>query len=552
MSDQEQRLSYILDALHAGAWEWDIASNISTVDSSWVQMLGYTQAELGPISTQTIIDLTHPDDLVVAAEQYQAVLAGTTLRYHCEVRVRHKQGHWLWVLDTGRASAYDERGVPTKMIGVRQDISERKQIEEALQEEGARFQALTSASNTGAWEWDERCQHLWCSPEYFSMLGRDISDYQSDDCANLQRAWLDLIHPDDRKRAQQVFADYWASDKTGMYDNEFRLRHRDGSWVWVWSRGRYLFDRHGQPTHKALGTHINITERKLHEQSMQQLNSNLEQRVKERTAELLETLDDLRRTQDELLQSEKLASLGALVAGVAHELNTPIGNAMLLATTLKSSQDSFRASMQSGLTRSALIRFLDDTAEGSQIIERNLSRAAELIGSFKQLAVDQASYQRRSFKLYDLVREISLTLQPLLRQTKLQLSNDIADDLLLDNYPGPIGQIIINFINNAIVHAFEGREAGQIHLSVKHTEPGWICFTVRDNGIGISPDNQKKLFDPFFTTKLGLGGSGLGLHISYTLASGLLGGRIEFESELGVGSCFMLHIPLQAAPIKNL
>lgn len=546
MSEQEQRLQQIVDALRAGVWEWDIVNNLTTVDSSWLQMLGYSAEELGPVSPQTIINLTHPDDLGVAAAQYQALLAGRTQHYYCEVRARHKQGHWLWVSDSGRSSAYDGQGRATKLIGVRQDISARKQMEEALQEESARFQALSSSSNTGVWEWDECSQTLWCSPEYFSMLGRESHDFPKQDEGNLLHVWLDLIHPEDREQAQQIFADYRASDKTAMYDNEFRLLHRDGSWVWVWSRGRYLFDRNGQPTDKALGTHINITERKLHEQSIQQLNTSLELRVKERTAALQETLEDLRRTQDELLQREKLAALGDLVAGVAHELNTPIGNALLLATTLKSNQDRLRAQMEEGLTRSGLMAFLDDTIEGSELIERNLSRAAELIGSFKQLAVDQTSYQHRTFKVSDLVREISLTLQPLLRHSQLQLTHDVADEVVLDNYPGPIGQILINFINNAIVHAFPEREAGRIHLSVKRSDSDWLCFSVSDDGIGITAEDQKKLFDPFFTTKLGLGGSGLGLNISYTLASRLLGGRIELQSELGSGSVFMLYIPLQA------
>lgn len=546
MSDQEQRLQQIVDALRAGVWEWDIVNNLTTVDSSWLQMLGYSAEEFGPVSPQTIINLTHPDDLVVAATQYQALLAGRTQHYYCEVRARHKQGHWLWVSDSGRSSAYDGQGRVTKLIGVRQDISARKQMEEALQEESARFQALSSSSNTGVWEWDECSQTLWCSPEYFSMLGRESHDFSKQDEGNLLHVWLDLIHPEDREQAQQIFADYRASDKTAMYDNEFRLLHRDGSWVWVWSRGRYLFDRNGQPTDKALGTHINITERKLHEQSIQQLNTSLELRVKERTAALQETLEDLRRTQDELLQREKLAALGDLVAGVAHELNTPIGNALLLATTLKSNQDRLRAQMEEGLTRSGLMAFLDDTIEGSELIERNLSRAAELIGSFKQLAVDQTSYQHRTFKVSDLVREISLTLQPLLRHSQLQLTHDVAGEFVLGNYPGPIGQILINFINNAIVHAFPEREAGRIHLSVKRSDSDWLCFSVSDDGIGITAEDQKKLFDPFFTTKLGLGGSGLGLNISYTLASRLLGGRIELQSELGSGSVFMLYIPLQA------
>lgn len=275
----------------------------------------------------------------------------------------------------------------------------RKRAEHALRDESERFRALTHSSNTGVWEWDEAQQRLWCGPEYFNMLGRDTTDFLPDGHRTLENTWVQLMHPDDRVRASQVFTEYCASDGLGLYECEFRLAHSDGSWVWVWSRGNFLLDSNGRPTQKVLGTHINITERKQHEQHIQQLNASLEQRVEARTAELSTALDHLKLTQQELLHNEKLASLGALVAGIAHELNTPIGNALILATTLNHAQHTFKSVVDSGLSRRALTDFLADIEDSSHIIERNLSRAAELISSFKQLAVDQTSYQRRTFNL---------------------------------------------------------------------------------------------------------------------------------------------------------
>ncbi|WP_322998856.1 PAS domain-containing sensor histidine kinase [Castellaniella sp.] len=546
--------------------------------------------------------------------------------------------------------------------------------------ESERFAALARVSNTGVWEWDAGRNHLWCSPEYFSMLGLDPAAFAGQAQENLATVWLDFLHPDDREQARRSFADYLASDTTDMYESEFRMAHAGGGWVWVWSRGTTLRDEQGRSLGRTVGTHIDvtslrqtqerlresqdrlaaisnnlpdsmvyqvdcgptgdtrkftylsegvwhlhgvcaadalrspeliygqvspdtrerllarqrqcladmsdfrfeicstlpdgrqrwfliassprrldnghlvfdgieldITESKLREQEIRNLNASLERRVRERTVELQSTLDRLRHTQEELLQNEKLASLGALVAGVAHELNTPIGNAVTVASTLARAHRGFRAQTESGLTRSALARYLDDVEEGSQIIERNLVRAAELIGGFKQLSADQTSYQRRRFDLRVLVREVVMTMSPAVRKTRISLQDDIPDGLVLDSFPGPLGQVLMNLINNALIHAFEGRDAGLIRLVAGPSDnAGIVCLSVIDDGCGIASDDQKRIFDPFFSTRLGQGGSGLGLHITHTLVTGLLGGRIKLDSQVGQGSRFSLRLPLQA------
>lgn len=289
-----------------------------------------------------------------------------------------------------------------------------------------------------------------------------------------------------------------------------------------------------------------VTDRKQREREIQELNARLEQRVAERTADLQAALDRLQRTQHELLQSEKLASLGALVAGVAHELNTPIGNAVTVSSSLTDAHRRITEQLATGLTKRTLNDFLQDVGEGSQIIERNLSRAAELISGFKQLAVDQTSYQRRAFGLREVVHEVLLAMKPTLRYSRVVVQDDIADGLVLDSYPGPLGQIVMNLINNALIHAFGALGEGHVRLQAEATEPGWLRLSVTDDGVGMSPAILKRIFDPFYTTRLGQGGSGLGLHIVYTLTTGILGGRIEVHSEPGKGAVFELHLPLNA------
>lgn len=562
MEDKRRRLKYILDALQAGTWEWDFSTNKAKLDKRWFEILGYSADELDTTSAETFTNLCHPDDLVESRQQIDDLINGKTTYYYCEQRMRHKDGHWVWVLDSGQIFDYDQQGSPTKIIGTRQDITTRKNAEDNLRQQNERFKVLIHTSNTGAWEWDQEGKELWCSDEYFNILGRNPTDYLTNTNGNysIKEVWLDFLHPEDKQRASNKFYNYLASDRKSIYENEFRLLHANGSWVWIWSRGRFFLDANKQPTNRALGTHININERKMHEQQIEQLNTNLEYRVEQRTAALIKTLENLKHTQDELLQSEKLASLGALVAGIAHELNTPIGNAVMVASSLLQNQRTFKIKKDAGLTRNALDEFINEVEESSIIIERNLERAAELIKSFKQLAVDQTSYQRRQFDLKTLVDEIFLTLNPSIRKNKIELITDISEGIIFDSYPGPLGQVLINLINNAIIHAFDQQETAQITLSTKHIKKDWLLLKVSDNGVGIPIRNHNKIFDPFFTTKLGQGGSGLGLHIIYTLVTGLLGGRIELQSKtesvlentLEAGTVFLLHLPLNAPQPKKL
>ncbi len=298
----------------------------------------------------------------------------------------------------------------------------------------------------------------------------------------------------------------------------------------------------------------------IHEIEKQILASNntLEERVAERTdalrkanQELAATLQRLNLAQEELVRSGKLAALGALVAGIAHELNTPIGNSLMVASTLADRTRDFSTASSAGLKRSVLDSFLQDTATASEILVRNLYRAADLVTSFKQVAIDQTSSQRRRFLLTELVAEIVLTLSPTIRKTAVHVRQTIPTDLSMDSYPGPLGQVLTNLVNNALLHAFEDRMEGTILLTAAAHGSGWLTLSVGDDGAGIPEVNLDRIFDPFFTTRLGAGGSGLGLNITHNIVSGILGGRIQVQSELGTGSTFVLTLPLTAPALAD-
>ena len=294
-----------------------------------------------------------------------------------------------------------------------------------------------------------------------------------------------------------------------------------------------------------LTSYVDVTEQRQSQQALEALNAQLEQRVSERTSALKSAIDDLHRTRDELVRSEKLAGLGSLVAGVAHELNTPIGNAVIVASTLSDQHRRFVDEMNAGLRRSSLARFVSEVQEGVDVMERNLRRAAELISSFKQVAVDQSSHQRRRFDLREILHELALALSPTLRRGNVTFVHDIPAGVMLDSYPGPLGQVIMNVVNNAVVHAFADQAEPRIeaHGRVDH---GQLTLTLSDNGCGIPAEHLSRVFDPFFTTRLGQGGSGLGMHIVYSLVTELLGGSVHIDSTVGRGTTVTLRIPLQA------
>jgi signal transduction histidine kinase/tetratricopeptide (TPR) repeat protein len=263
-----------------------------------------------------------------------------------------------------------------------------------------------------------------------------------------------------------------------------------------------------------------------------------------------EAYRQLQAAQTQLVSQEKLAALGSLMAGVAHELNTPIGNSLLIASTMQAKSAAIGALMDGpGLRRSELAAFLEDSRTASELVLRGLASAAELVNSFKQVAVDRTTEQRRQFNLLQVCRECIATMMNRIRAAGHVIDLGIADNIVLDSYPGPFGQVIANFINNALLHAFGSGRPGRMVLSASALVDGRVLVEFRDDGVGIAPQHLPRIFDPFFTTRLGQGGSGLGLSISYNIVTALLGGQVGVASSSHGGTCFTLDLPL-CAPVQ--
>jgi signal transduction histidine kinase len=265
-----------------------------------------------------------------------------------------------------------------------------------------------------------------------------------------------------------------------------------------------------------------------------------------------EALAELQRTQNELIQSEKLASLGQLVAGVAHEINTPVGIALTTATTLSDEVRTFGDLAATGqMPRSRFLHFVERMTEGSQLMFANLTRAAELVHSFKQVAADQVSSERRSFDMTTWTRELLTSLRPVLRKNGHTVSVECDPNVMVDTYPGALAQVLTNMIMNSVIHAYPSDTAGRLALHISQPAPETVRIVFSDDGRGIDPVALGKIFDPFYTTARNRGNTGLGLHIAYNLVSSVLQGRLEVKSSPGRGTQFTITMPKRLAESAN-
>lgn len=288
----------------------------------------------------------------------------------------------------------------------------------------------------------------------------------------------------------------------------------------------------------------------VHQQAMLE-NSNLTKKVTARTdalkdsnQELLSTLEKLHQFQGQLVENEKMASLGDMVAGIAHEVNTPIGLGVTASSLMSDNLNEIKNAFEDKTLKSSqLKKFLVQGEENISIIYRNLDRAAKLISSFKKLAVNQSTADTLQFNVKELLEEVLLTLKTKISEKQVAVTLECSKQLIVESKPGPIIQILINLIINSIIHGFEQQTDGHIKISVIYLSQQ-LHINYQDNGIGLNEDIKAKIFEPFTTTKRGTGGSGLGLHLVYNLVTQALNGQIDFESVKDKGTNFQITLPV--------
>lgn len=420
-------------------------------------------------------------------------------------------------------------------LWVRSNLHRRASAQEAIRQSEERLKMALWGSGSELWDLDmltrqmvreNRLEHLAINSE---ALGDSI------DAHNL------FVNEEDLHEFNKALIAHFKGE-SDSFEASYRTLDINHNWVWLLSRGRLVErDAAGQGLRMAGTTH-DITDLKTAEEALRKLNDELEQRVESRTSdlkttnfELQQTLDRLKRTQKQLLESEKMASLGGLVAGIAHEINTPIGVSVTAASHL--SEEAARLSKlleNENVSRSDLRRFEHATIESSQLILRNLQRADRLIRSFKQVAVDQSTEDRRVIDLGVCINEILTTLGPTLKKTPHRIEVICVQPVICETAPGALYQIISNLVMNSVIHGFADGRSGSIEIGVSRRQ-GTIEIDYLDNGQGMDEVANARIFDPFFTTRRGSGGSGLGMHIVYNLVTQVLGGTIAVDSSPGKG-----------------
>lgn len=453
---------------------------------------------------------------------------GRTVRVD-NVRVRRPDGSWL-CLEGAYTALPDVPGIEGTVLNYR-DITERLEAGRALEE--SRRQLATLLGNLPGMAYRVRNDETK-TVEFVSEGSTAISGYTPEEfCVDGGMCSRDVIHPEDYERVQRTIRE--AIDAEGRYELEYRFVTRDGSEKWVWEQGAVVRDPEGRVV-AFEGFITDINARVEAERTIRALNRELELRVEERTQELEEA-------QEHLIASEKMAALGGLVAGLAHEVNTPLGIGLTAASHLNDQLKATRRRFASGgLRRSDLESLLDLGEESSSLVVANLSRASDLIGSFKRVSIDQTSDERRAFDLGQYVEQVIVSLRPQYRKRPLTVRSECPAGIEVDTAPGIVAQIVSNLVQNALLHAFARDQSGTIVVGAEVAGDD-VVLTYGDDGAGMDEGTRRRVFDPFFTTKRGAGGSGLGMHIVYNLVTETLGGEISCTSEPGRGTSFRIRFP---------
>lgn len=427
----------------------------------------------------------------------------------------------------GEGGARDEIGEMARAVAVfKANAIVKQQIEREREVQERRWRVILESSPVGisiltlnTW------QRLYTNPQYDRLFGFASS---AEACAS--HTTESFCDPEDLNR---IFQELQQTGQVVSYESHRRRANGETWWCLLDARP---IDYAGHQA--AIAWHYDVTRRREAENEIRE--------AKERAEK---ALAELREAQESLIQAEKMASLGGLVAGVAHEINTPIGTTLTAASLLHDETRHIRRLQGDGnLKRKDFERYLELAGETSERIQANCIRAAELIQSFKQVAVDQTSEERRRFVLADYIQEVLISLGPRLRRTALKVEVDGPPELDVDGYPGLLAQVITNFIMNSIMHGYQECQPGTVRFTFRLLPPDDVELIYRDDGRGISPENLSRIFDPFFTTNRGGGGTGLGLNIVYNIVQQKLKGAIRAESQPGQGAAFILRFPRTLTP----
>jgi len=458
--------------------------------------------------------------------EYQERMARDGMVREFEYQVRQRDGTVLWLSDSA-TTVRDEAGNVVRYEGVVRDITNQKRAEDEVAEGRRRLQEVIDTVPAVINLKDMQMRYVLMNRYMASIfniepedaIGRTTSDIMS-------RYGAQKTDENDRRLLD-------AGKELGFYEEEYI----DSSGTMrQWLVNKLPLRGSGGEIKQIVTVALDIGERKRNEQEMRKAKDAAEA-----------ALQHLRETQNSLIEAEKLAALGRLVAGVAHEVNNPVGISLTVASSLERKVAMFAEEMARGdLRRSSLNDFVETSRSAASQLVGNLNRAAELIQSFKQVAADRSYSDQRSFNLADLTDQVVMSLRPGIRKQNLTLNVECEPGLIMNSYPGPYGQVLTNLFLNSVAHAFPGGAAGEVNIEVRASGANHVEVLYSDNGCGMTPDIRRRAFDPFFTTRRDEGGTGLGLHIVYSIVTSRLGGQIHLESEPGKGTRVQMILPRNA------
>jgi len=464
-----------------------------------------------------------------ARVEYQHLMHRDGVVHEFEYQVRRKDGEIRWLSDSATV-VRDEAGEVIRYEGTLRDITDQKRAEDAIAEGRRLLQQVIDTVPAVINVKDRNLRYVLMNRYMAGIFSVDPKDAIGRTTTDLMSRYGAQKTDENDRRVLDL------KGGLGFYEEEY-LDSAGNLRQWLVNK-MPLLDADGE-IENIVTVALDIGERKRGEQEMR------------KAKEAAETaLRNLRETQASLVEAEKLAALGRLVAGVAHEVNNPVGISLTVASALERKTANFAAEVARGnLKRSSLNDFLETSRDASSQLVSNLNRAAELITSFKQVAADRNYSDKRTFDLADLTEQVVLSLRPGLRKHNLTLTVDCQPDLIMNSYPGPYGQVLTNLFLNAVAHAFPEGRSGAIDIRARASGKDNVEIIFSDNGCGMSLDVRRRAFDPFFTTRRDQGGTGLGLHIVYNIVTNRLGGRLDLDSEPGGGTRIQIVLP-RAAPME--